>query len=171
MRKSLLTAAAVAPLILMIGAPALAETDVSGARTTPIATATANSGQPDDVVIPAGASIVVSGPVAATLNSNNTLTNNGAIGIKDVDGSAGVVINGGNTGAFNNQGAITITESYTPTDTNNDGVVDGVYAQGTGRYGVRVIAPGAFVGNITAGGGSTISVQGNNSYGVSIETP
>ena len=171
MRKSLLTAAAVAPLILMIGAPALAETDVSGARTTPIATATANNGQPDDVVIPAGASIVVSGPVAATLNSNNTLTNNGAIGIKDVDGSAGVVINGGNTGAFNNQGAITITESYTPTDTNNDGVVDGVYAQGTGRYGVRVIAPGAFVGNITAGGGSTISVQGNNSYGVSIETP
>ncbi len=170
MRKSLLTAVAVAPLVLMIGLPAWAETDITTATTTPVATATAKNGAPDDVVIQSGGSVTVTGPVAVTLNSNNALTNSGAVAIKDVNGSVGVLLQGGQTATFANQGAINITESYTATDTNNDGVLDGPYAQGTGRYGVRLTGAGTFVGNITTTTGSGISVEGNNSYGISLES-
>ena len=170
MRKSLLTAAAAAPLLLMTCAPAWAETDITGSSTTPVATSTAKAGAADDVVIASGASLTVTGPVGATLNSNNNLTNSGSVGIKDVDNSTAINLVGGHTGSFVNNGAISEAESYTATDTNKDGVLDGAYAQGTGRYGVRLVGPGALVGAVTLNAGGAINVQGNNSYGVSLES-
>src|SRR5581483_2016764 len=84
--------------------------------------------------------------VAVTLNSNNALTNSGSIQIKDVNATTGVSavgvqINGGYTGSFTNSGGIIVNESYAASDTNNDGVADGAFAQGQGRYGVRVTSP------------------------------
>ena len=169
MRKSLLTAAAAAPLLLMTCAPAWAETDVTGSSTAPVATSTAKAGASDDVVIASGASLTVAGPVAATLDSNNNLTNSGSISIKDVDNSTAVKLVGGHTGSFVNNGGISQASSYTATDTNKDGVLDGAFAQGAGRYGLRLVGPGALVGAVTLNAGSTIGVQGNNSYGVSLE--
>jgi hypothetical protein len=171
MRKSLFSAAAAAPLALLAAAPAWSATTIDNARTTPVATSTANNGQPDDVTISSSGSVAVTGPVAVTLDSNNTLTNSGTISIKDVDGSTGVLIQGGHTGAFVNGGAVTINESYTATDTNNDGIVDGPYAKGTGRYGVRVIGASPFVGSLTINSTGAINVTGNNSFGLSVESP
>ena len=169
MRRSLLTAAAIAPLVLACGAPAMAATTISGSQTTPVKTSTANNGGPDDVTITG--SLTITAPVAVTLDSNNALTNSGTISIKDVDNSTGVLILGGHTGSFTNSGGITVSESYTPTDTNKDGVPDGNYAQGTGRYGLRVTGPTAFTGGVTLSPGGSITVQGNSSYGVSLEAP
>src|SRR5438876_9529788 len=42
------------------------------------------------------------------------------------------------------------------------------WLKGTGRFGIRVIAPSALVGDISNTG--TITVQGNNSAGISIES-
>ena len=127
MRKSLFSAAAVAPLAMMAAAPALAATTISGSTSTPVQTATANNGQPDDVsitgqiTIPSTATAPV---VAATLNSNNQLTNSGSISIKDVTApsgpsATGAQIDGGFNGAFTNSGSVIVNESYTPADSNN----------------------------------------------------
>ncbi len=171
MRKPLLTAVAAAPLILLGGLGARAETTISNASTTPVKTSTANNGQPDDVTVNSGGSITVSGPVAATLDSNNKLTVNGSITIKDQDNSTGVMILGGHTGEFDLGGSIGMDSSYTAKDANNDGVPDGDYAQGTGRYAVRLTGPAAFTGSLNLGSTSIINVAGNNSFGVSTEAP
>ena len=168
MRRSLLTAAA-APLALLAGSQAFAETQITDSRTSPVQTSTANNGQPDNVAITSSGSVKVNGPVAVTVDSSNTLSNAGTIEIKDVDNSTSVLIQGGHTGAFTNTGTINNTESYTASDSNNDGIVDGPFAKGTGRYGVRLTGPAPFVGAFSNAG--SIAVNGNNSYGVSLEAP
>jgi len=172
MRMSLFAAAATAPLLwLAASGPVLAETQITTSQTTPVATSTANAGAPDDVTIASGGSInPTSSGAAATVDSNNTLTNSGQITFKDVDNATGVLIQGGHTGSLTGAGSISLTESYVASDTNGDGVLDGPYAKGAGRYGVRLTGPGAFTGNINLSGGS-ITVNGNNSYGVSTEAP
>ncbi len=62
MRRSLFTAVAVAPLVLLCGAPALAATTISGSQTTPENTSTANNGQPDDVAITGSVTVTHAGP-------------------------------------------------------------------------------------------------------------
>jgi len=173
MRKSLFAAAAVAPLALLAGRSAVAATSINDSRTQPVATATANSGQPDDVTIGTGGSVKLSGSAgpAVTLNSNNTLTNNGGITIDGVDNATGVLIEGGHTGGFSNAGSIGLGEDYTAEDTNKDGVPDGPYAKGTGRYGLRATGASSFVGDVVNTASGSIQVKGNNSFGVSIEAP
>lgn len=172
MRMSLFAAAATAPLLwLAASGSVLAETQITGSQTAPVATSTANGGAADNVTITSSGSInpTASG-AAATLDSNNTLTNSGKIGFSAIDNATGILVRGGNTGAVTSPGSISLTDGYTATDTNNDGVLDGVYAKGTGRYGLRVVGPGSFTGNIDLTGGS-IAVNGDNSYGVSTEAP
>jgi hypothetical protein len=170
MRKLLLSAAAAAPLLLFGPGIALADTTVES-TSSPVQTSTVNNGQPDNVIVDSGATVNVNGPVAVTLNSSNSVTNNGTIQIENVDNSTAVQLNGGNTGSFINNSAVTNSESYTRTDTNDDGYVDGAYAQGTGRYGVHLSGSAPLVGDITLNTGSTITVQGNDSYGLAIDAP
>ena len=170
MRKSLLSAAAAAPLLLLGPGLALADTTV-GSTSSPVSTSTVNGGQPDNVVIGSGASVSVAGPVAVTMDSSNSITNNGSITISNQDNSTAVLLNGGNTGTFLNGGAISNSESYTRTDTNNDGVLDGAYAQGTGRYGVHVVGSAPLVGELEFSPGTSVTVQGNNSFGLAVDGP
>ncbi len=169
-RTSLVAAVSIAPLLLIIAGAASATDTITGSGTTPVATATATSGGPDNVDVASGGSIgpTTAGP-AVTLNSNNTVTNEGSIGSSNVDGGIGIQVNGGFTGAVTNSGTIAVTETYAPTDTNQDGLIDGAYAQGTNRTGILVVGPGTFNGSITNIG--TVSIKGNNSQGVSIQAP
>lgn len=166
MRRLLIAACAVAPLALAAGV-AHAQTTVSNARTTPIATS--SSGNID---IAAGGSVTV--PAAGgvvTLDSSNTITNEGSITSNNTDNAVGVLIRGGNTGSFTNTGQITVSEDYTASDTTNaDGIPEAPFATGTGKVGVQVVGASAFTGDLTLGGAG-ILVKGNNSYGVSIEAP
>ncbi|WP_343525399.1 autotransporter domain-containing protein [Sphingomonas sp.] len=147
----------------LVATPALADTTVGGSTTTPLATSTAGN-----VTIASGGSIALgSAGSAVTIDSDNTASNAGSITAKDVNNSIGIQANAGVTGSITNSGSIALTESYARTDTNADTVLDGPYAQGSGRYGIQTL--GAFNGAITNSG--TISVYGNNSAGIALGGP
>ena len=170
MKRTFLAAVSLAPLLTLAAGGAGAQVQITGSTSTPVATATANNGAPDDIDIVSGGSIgdKASG-AAVTLNSNNTVTNAGQIGFTDVDNAVAIQVLGGFTGNVINTGTINVTESYAPTDTNQDGLIDGAFAMGSNRFGIQVTGASPFVGGITSSG--SIIVHGNDSAGISIEVP
>ena len=171
MKRTILVAAVASAPLLVFAGHASAQLSISTSTSTPVATATAVSNAPADIDITTSGSLgVTASGVAVTLNSNNTVSNEGAIGFTDIDNATGILVKGGNTGSVINTGTITVTESYSPSyDTNNDGLIAGNFASGGNRWGIQVVGPGTFTGGITNEG--TITVHGNGSYGVDIETP
>lgn len=176
-RKRLAASVAAAPLLLLAG-QAMADTTISDKRTAPVATGTINSGAADNIIIAAGGSVKLpstgpTGPIV-NVNSNNTLVNKGEISSQDVNGSIGVQINGGTTTTFTNSGQITVNDSFdqaaSANDTDKDGDLDGAFATGTGRYGLLVTGPGTVTGNILNDIAGAITVEGNNSWGVRIDS-
>jgi hypothetical protein len=172
MSRKLLATAALAPLLLYVGRAA-AETQVtSSTRTTPIATSTAASGAADDVKITSDGTITLSASGAiATLDSDNTLTNNGSLLSVGVSDSTGMLVLGGYSGTLLNSAAIGLTEDYTYTDDDDDGDYDGLFAQGSNRYGIRLTGLTPFTGTITNDSSGSIIIEGNDSAGVSLEAP
>src|SRR3569623_1788785 len=106
-------------LAAMIATPAGAQQVISTAITTPVTT----SGQ--DVTIDTTGSVKPSGGAAVTINSSNSVTNKGTIGITGANNATGILANTNLAGTITNSGTITINENYTPTatesDSNNDG--------------------------------------------------
>lgn len=148
--------------------PAFAATaTIDTAVTTPQKTSTASSGTAADISITSAGSVKPASGTAVTIDSNNSVTNAGTIGITGSNGAIGILANAGTAGTITNSGTITIDESYTRTDTNGDGVLDGAWAQGSDRYAIRTA--GAFTGNVVNSG--TITVEGNNSAGISLDGP
>lgn len=141
--------------------------DITGARTTPASTSTANAGQPGAVRITSTGSVVVASGTAVTMDSSHAVTNEGTVRITGADNAVGIAANAGTTGDISNTGTITVDESYTATDGDNDGDLDGPFALGSGRYGIRTL--GAHTGAISNGG--TINVEGNNSFGIALGGP
>ncbi len=170
MKRSTLVAAVAGAPLLVLANTAAAQLSISTATSTPVATATAVSGAPGNIDITTAGSIGITNPGAAvTLNSNNTVSNEGQIGFTDVNGATGILVQGGNTGSVTNTGTINLTETYSPTDSNLDGLIDGNFASGGNRYGIVVAGSAPFNGAITDTG--SISVHGNGSYGVLIQAP
>ena len=168
-RTTLVAAVASAPLVMLANS-AVAQLSITTATTTPVATATAVSGAPGNIDITSTGSIGVTSPgVAVTLNSSNTVSNEGQIGFTDINNATGILVQGGNTGSVTNTGTINLTESYSPTDSNLDGLIDGNFASGGNRYAIVVSGSSPFVGSITNTG--TITVHGNASDGVLIQAP
>lgn len=173
MRILLATAVAIAPLMAATGA--MAEVVITTARTTPITTGNATGSGPDDVRVTSGGSISVSSGVAVTVSSNNnfTLNGNGTVTMLNAaDGATAILVNPGLTSNLVIESGIAITDSIdTYPDSDSDGDLDGPWATGTGRYGVRLAAGAPVTGNITvAPTTGIISVDGNQSYAVSIES-
>ncbi|MES2833898.1 MAG: autotransporter outer membrane beta-barrel domain-containing protein [Pseudomonadota bacterium] len=173
MRYLLATAAAIAPLMMAAGAQA--QVSITTTRTTPVVTSTVGTGGgPDSVIITNGGSVSLTGGVAVTINSSNNLTINtgGSIGIANgAAGSTGVLVNGGNTANVTVAGTISISDDITTTpDTDNDGDIDGPWATGSDRYGIRLVGASPVTGTIKIDAGGVITVEGNNSYGVSLES-
>jgi hypothetical protein len=175
MRILLATAVAIAPLLTASGA--MAEVVISTARTTPITTSTATGTGPDTIRIVNGGSVGVTSGVAVTVDSSHhvTVESGGQISmLNSASGATGLLVNGGNTANITIGGIISATDNITnetDTDTDNDGDIDGPWANGSNRYGVRVVGAAPLVGNIRLENGGTISVDGNNSAGISLEAP
>lgn len=166
-RKRLIATAAAAPLLIFAHA-AWAETTVTTAVTTPVKTSDTNQ----DVRVTSAGSIkpTVAGP-ALLMDTSNKITNEGTISTNNVSGSTGMQGAGGLTGDIINSGIISIVEDYTPTDSNSNGFLDGAFAQGNNRYGIRVTGgAGPMVGAVTNNSGASITVEGQNSAGISIES-
>src|SRR5689334_21504341 len=69
-----------------------------------------------------------------------------------------------------NAAGSSVDGDYTPADSDKDGDPDGPIAQGSGRFGIRATGPAAFTGDIRNETGVSITVEGDDSAGVSIET-
>ncbi|RZJ17154.1 MAG: autotransporter outer membrane beta-barrel domain-containing protein [Brevundimonas sp.] len=174
MRKLLATAAAMAPLVAATGVQA--EVVISTARTTPILTANATGTAPDNIRLANNGSITVTTGAAITLNSSHTVDLDSGSRItmaNAADGATGILVNGGNTGSVTVGGAISITDSIDDDDykdTDGDGDIDGPFAAGTNRHGLRVAGASPFVGDIKIESSGSITVEGNQSYGIRVES-
>ena len=172
MRRVLLTAVAVAPVLALIGGAAFAACPSAGTGTAgaDIDTGTSctitpkSGGSPPASPNTAGAGLVLNSSNNITVETGTTISNT------DVSNTVGVLGLGGNTGNIDNIGAIGLGMSYVATDHNNDGIVDGAFATGTNRIGIQVVGPGVLTGSVTNDTGGTITIAGNNSTGISIET-
>jgi len=156
--------------ILILSAPAAAQTvvTVSDARTTAIATSSASNGAPADITIAAAGSVKpASGPVAVTLDSDNDVKNDGTIQFTDRNDVVGIDVTAGGTGTITHNGKIILDETYEAKDDDNDGDLDGPFAQGSNRVGIRTSAP--FTGSIVNAG--EITVEGNDSAGIQLGGP
>jgi hypothetical protein len=161
---------AIAPIALAVATtPASADTTISTATTANQRTSTANSGSADNLVVSSAGSIAPASGTAITIDSGNTVSNAGSITATDIDGVIAIGGGGGFGSGIVNSGTITIVDSYTAADGNSDGVVDGVFANGTGRYGIRLTGTGAFTGAISSSG--AITIDGNDSGGIVSEVP
>jgi len=174
MRNLLATAVAIAPLLAATGAQA--EIVISNSRTTPIQTSNATGSAADNIRIASGGSVLVNTGVAVTLDSNNSidLDSGGFVTMdKAASGATAILVQGGNTGSVTIGGGITVNdtlESADLKDTDNDGDLDGDFVEGTGRYGVRFTGADAFIGDLVVESSGSVRVEGNQSYGISIES-
>jgi Autotransporter beta-domain len=154
---------------LLWAAPALAQTaptstTINNNSGTPVATSTTG-----DLTINSGASIKPPGGVAVTVDSSNEVNNNGLIEFQNLNNVVGILAHGGNTGSITNNGTIEVDDtSQTTTDSN--GIVHGPFANGTGRFGIQVVGPGTFVSDVQNGQIGTITIKGDNSAAISVET-
>ena len=165
--RHLLAATCLTPVALSLAFPAHAETVIADARTTPVRTSTIAGGAPDDIRISAQGSVKPPSGVAVTIDSNDGVTNQGTIQISGANDSTGILAEAGRSGSITNSGKIILDENYTATDADNDGDLDGPFAQGVRRFGIRVQGGGTFSGNIVQGG--DITVEGNQSAGIQLD--
>jgi len=147
--------------ILALATPAAAE-NITTAVTQPLRTSTVKSGSPDAITITSTGSVRPSGGTAVTMDSNHNITNQGTIAITGADGAIGILAIAGTTGDIVNSGTITIDETFNPVDSDNDGDLDGPFALGSSRFGIRTV--GVHTGSLTHTG--TITVEGNDSGGI-----
>lgn len=158
MRKLLLTTTC----LVAVATPLHAETSITTANANPAKTSTVKAGTPDDILITSTGSITAQVPVSVEIDSNHKVSNAGTISIGNLNNSTGILANAGVTSGITNSGTIRIDEPYTPTDTDNDGDLDGPFALGSNRFGIRTL--GDFTGNISNSG--TITIEGNDSAGI-----
>lgn len=129
-----------------------------------VRTSDAANGQPSDIRIDTAGSVTVTSGAAVIIDSNNDVTNGGKISISNANDASGIMVTGPRIADIVNVGTITIDETYTPTDTDNDGDLDGLFAIGQGRTAIKIDC--ALTGNINHSG--AILVEGNQSVGVAV---
>ncbi|HRO32314.1 MAG TPA: autotransporter outer membrane beta-barrel domain-containing protein [Brevundimonas sp.] len=172
MRNLLAAAVAIAPLMAATGTQA--EVVINTSRTTPITTANATGSGPDSIRFASGGNVNVTSGVAVTVNSNHGLDLDSGSSISmlaSANGSTGILVTGSNPGTIVIGGSVTISDDleFYPDD-DKDGDLDGPWAKGSDRYGLRVNGAGPVTANISIEASGTLLVEGNNSYAVSIES-
>lgn len=163
MRKYLLASTC----LVAVASPLLAETKIETKLVQPVRTSTIKAGAADDVLITAAGSVVTTGSSAVIIDSNHKLINQGTIQITNMSNAVAVDAGANTSGGIVNSGKIIVDESYAPTDADNDGDLDGPFAVGSNRFGIRT--NGAFTGNIDNSG--SILVEGNDSAGILLGGP
>jgi hypothetical protein len=161
MRRSLLTAVAMAPVLAVCGV----------AEACPSAGGVTTAGAGADVVVASGCTITPKkGDAGITLNSNNNVTvdSGGTISNVDVSNSTGILVTGNEKGSVDNLGDISLTMSYQAPEAGNTGIAGGPWATGTNRIGIWVTS-GTLDGSVTNDSGGSITVEGDNSTGILID--
>jgi len=128
---------------------------ITTATTTPLRTSDAANGSAGDITVASGGSVITGSGNTITIDTSNNV---------DVQGSVQSSLAYATTAIFADP-----TASIATTITENGGI-DVTGSGGSGNYGIRIIgAP--VTGSIIEGTSGSISVLGDDSYGVSIEEP
>lgn len=164
-RMGLLASAAMTGALLLGANPALADTTVSTSTTVPLATSAAGA-----VTIAKDGVIKLDGGTAVTVDAskNVTVQADGKLDMGANDGATGILVQPGTTTDISNAGTIQAIETFTATDSDNNGIPEGPIAKGANRYGIRVAPGGTVTGSITNSG--TITVDGVNSGGIAVDS-
>lgn len=160
MYRYLLAGTALAALAV----PAAAQTTVDSKRTQPVRTSQLDNGAGDDVKVTSNGSIELTSGSGIVIDSDHDATNEGKILVSNADGASGIETTGDRQADIANSGTITVDETYAPEDVDKDGDLDGPFAVGTDRAGIRV--RGDLTGNIVNSG--KITVEGNDSAGITV---
>lgn len=156
---------------LVAAAPSMAaDVSITNDRIGGVESATASAGQPANVFVGSGGSVTIDLGVALTLNSNNTINVDGTVTSIDDDNVTGILARGGFAGSVVNDVLISLTEDYSPTDTDSYGDLDGAFASGANRIGIHVQGPGPFTGTVETRTESTIQIEGNDSAAIKLST-
>ena len=146
-----------------IGAPLYAqEITISDDLESRLRTSTANNGSAANITVDSDGTVFVSSGVAVTIDSNNFLTVDGAIGSSSFNNGVGV--------HFDTQlgqnliSTLSLDGTIDVSATDDDGNV------GSNNYGVLIDGEGVFQGNILGISPSAISVFGHNSAGFSLQS-
>ena len=149
---------------LLWAAPALAQTTITSDTTKPLVTSTAG-----DVTINQGGTIKPASGVAVTVDSNNSVTNTGVIEFQNLNNVTGILGHGGFAGSISNNATIEVDDTSTTT-TDSNGVIHGPFANGTNRFGIQVVGPGTFTGDVDNSGAANITIKGDASAAISVLT-
>lgn len=149
--------------LLAIATAAQAE-DVKTKGTSPLKTSTIKAGAADAITVTKDGGVTLTAGTAITQDSNHAVANAGALIITNANGAVGIDALAGTSGDIVNTGTITVDEPYAPADTDKDGDLDGPFALGANRFGIRT--QGDHAGKITQSG--TITVKGNDSAGIAL---
>ena len=156
--------------LVALASPAVAETTISTTVPGPVRTSTVKAGgTPDDILINSTGIVNGTASGGVIIDSNHKLNNQGTIQVGNQTNVAGVDVAAGVTSGITLSGKIIVDEPFTPADADNDGDLDGPFATGSNRYGIRT--NGAFNGNILVTSTGTITVEGNNSAGILLGGP
>ncbi|HEY3947905.1 autotransporter domain-containing protein [Phenylobacterium sp.] len=151
-------------------AQAATSTTVTSTTTTPLATSTSG-----DITINAGVTVKPAPPntTAVTLDApTGSLINNGTIFFQNqsnVTGVHAIVPATGIVGSIDNTGSIEVDDTSQPT-TDSNGITHGPFANGSNRIGIQVTGPGLFTSDISNDATGTITIKGDNSYAISVES-
>lgn len=162
MRRVLLTAVAVAPMLALLGGEAMAACPAAGSSTGGAA-----------VELPAGCTITpASGGAGIVVNGGNLTLDPGAtISNVNVNNTTGILVQGGTTGVVSNSGTISLTSSFTPPTDGNTGLSFGPFTSGTNRIGIDLEGASGFNGPISNAASGAINISGDNSIGILINAP
>jgi hypothetical protein len=158
----------------MAASGAQAEFVISNSRTTPIQTSNATGSARDDIRLASGGTITVNSGAAITVDSNNSVDLDSGSNItmtSSANGSTGILVGPSATaGNITVGGSISILDDISSyPDTDNDGDLDGPAANGSDRFGVRLVGSTPLTGNILVESGASILAEGANARALSIE--
>ena len=135
-----------------------ADVSVSAARTTPVATSTADGTNAGNVTVTSTGSVTTATGPSVTLDSDNTILNQGKIAVTSDTGAVAVLLNAGHTGSFTSDGTVSAL------------IVDSDdITTGSGNIAIWISGSGTFIGNINLEDDSTTSAGGTNSIGLAID--
>ena len=161
----------------LIALPALAqEVEVTDTRNDRVITGGADSGSPANVTITDTGTIQISDGAAIIVNSNNNVTNSGALMVDADSGAIGIHINTNATDPLTGDeiaggGGVTITSTII-----NNSVITITAPNisdtmpGGPNYGILLSGEGKLVGDITFGTSGSVNVAGADSAAVALRS-
>lgn len=139
------------------------EVTISDDRDSAFSTSTIDNGAAADVSIEDGVTVSVGSGTAATLDSSNSITNEGTITSKATSDATGLHIATGSAGQ-------TITGGLTQNGTINAGALDKDDNPGSGNTAILIDGDGTFVGDIVSDNSASVTAVGTESYGFSLRS-